>query len=363
MNMREERALEMITNGKNPKAVTEDTFIVPSQTSKKKYIVTKRTEWKCNCPDFTYRHEICKHIYSIQLWEKLKGKLDTNEDIEITKKQACIYCGSENIIKRGIRKTSFGEKQRYSCKVCKRRFVLDPIQKIKGNGKIITVVMDLHFKGMSLRQIEDHLKQFYGIEIAHNTILGWIKRFTKILNDYTDTLKADTSGEWNIDETVQFFQKHGHWVWNIMDKNTKFLLGSRMTKFRLAFKDNKAFTNAKMRTKEDPEIVKTDGFKGYPLMIKENFPEAKHIANCGISKKKHNSEIERLNGSQKDRTKSMRGFDSMKGGQEFHDGWRIYYNFVRPHQALHGLTPAQVSGIDLKLKQNKWLSLLEMALE
>lgn len=192
--------------------------------------------------------------------------------------------------------------------------------------------------------------------------LGWIKRFTKILNDYTDNLKVEGSGEWGIDETVQFFQKHGHWTWNIMDKNTKFLLGSHITKFRSAHKNNKAFRNAKKRTKEDPDVIKTDGFRGYPMLIRKNFPNTKHIFNCGISKTKHNSEIERLNGSQKDRTKNMRGFDGMEGAQIFHDGWRNYYNFIRPHQSLMGLTPAQMSGINLKLGQNKWLSLLLKAL-
>lgn len=364
MNPREERAFEMIVEGKQPVTINKETFIVPSQTSKKKYVVTKKTGWKCNCPDFTHRHNICKHIYSIELWQKLRNKMEDVEEVEIDikQKQLCPYCKSEELIKRGIRKTSFGEKQRFSCKSCHKRFVLDPIQKIKGDGKLITVVMDLHFKGMSFRQIKDHLNQFYGVNIAHNTIMSWVKKFAKIIDDYTENLKVEGSGEWNIDETVQFFQKHDYWVWNIMDKNTKFLLGSHLTRFRLAFLNNKAFKKAKNVTKEDPDVIRTDGFRGYPMLIRENFPNAEHISKCGIDKKKHNSEIERLNGSQKDRTKNMRGFNSMKGGQEFHDGWRTYYNFVRPHQTLQGLTPSQLSGLNLKLGQNKWLGLLEKAL-
>ena len=31
------------------------------------------------------------------------------------------------------------------------------------------------------------------------------------------------------------------------------------------------------------------------------------------------------------------------------DGFRIYYNFIRPHQSLNGKTPAQEANIDLKL--------------
>ncbi|MGQ9718243.1 MAG: hypothetical protein ACUVWK_00075 [Nitrososphaerales archaeon] len=31
------------------------------------------------------------------------------------------------------------------------------------------------------------------------------------------------------------------------------------------------------------------------------------------------------------------------------EGFDIYYNFIRPHQALKGLTPAEVAGIDFTI--------------
>jgi len=45
------------------------------------------------------------------------------------------------------------------------------------------------------------------------------------------------------------------------------------------------------------------------------------------------------------------------------DDFRIYYNFIRPHQALNGKTPAEVANLDLNLGQNKWLSLIKQAVE
>jgi hypothetical protein len=42
------------------------------------------------------------------------------------------------------------------------------------------------------------------------------------------------------------------------------------------------------------------------------------------------------------------------------DGLRIYYNFIRPHMALDGKTPAEASGITVKGK-NKWLTLIQNA--
>jgi len=43
------------------------------------------------------------------------------------------------------------------------------------------------------------------------------------------------------------------------------------------------------------------------------------------------------------------------------EGFRAYYNFIRPHQALNGKTPAEEAGIDLNLKENKWFSLIRKA--
>ena len=45
------------------------------------------------------------------------------------------------------------------------------------------------------------------------------------------------------------------------------------------------------------------------------------------------------------------------------DGYRIYYNFVRPHMALEGKTPAEVSGLDLGLEGDRWLSLIMQSAE
>jgi len=40
---------------------------------------------------------------------------------------------------------------------------------------------------------------------------------------------------------------------------------------------------------------------------------------------------------------------------------RVAYNFIRPHTALNGKTPAETAGIDLQLEDNRWKSLIEQA--
>jgi len=43
------------------------------------------------------------------------------------------------------------------------------------------------------------------------------------------------------------------------------------------------------------------------------------------------------------------------------EGQRIHYNFVKPHEALEGQTPAEVAGIGVQ-EGNEWLALLKASI-
>jgi putative transposase len=62
-----------------------------------------------------------------------------------------------------------------------------------------------------------------------------------------------------------------------------------------------------------------------------------------------------LNGTLRERVKVQRGWKSKKSA--IAEGQRIGYNFVKPHMALDGKTPAQSAGLDIK----GWKQLLEKA--
>lgn len=54
----------------------------------------------------------------------------------------------------------------------------------------------------------------------------------------------------------------------------------------------------------------------------------------------------------------MGGLDNDESAQRMMEANRIYYNYLRPHQALNGKTPAEKAGIDLQLEQNRWENLI-----
>ncbi|MBU4255813.1 MAG: transposase [Candidatus Thermoplasmatota archaeon] len=58
---------------------------------------------------------------------------------------------------------------------------------------------------------------------------------------------------------------------------------------------------------------------------------------------------------------SFRRYCNGNDANEFANAIRIYYNYLRPHQALNGLTPSQVAGIPINLSDNRWLKMIELA--
>jgi len=65
-----------------------------------------------------------------------------------------------------------------------------------------------------------------------------------------------------------------------------------------------------------------------------------------------------MNGEIRDREKVMRGLK--KGDTPILTGYQIYHNYIRPHEALEGKTPAEVAGIEVK-GRDKWLTLIQNA--
>lgn len=58
----------------------------------------------------------------------------------------------------------------------------------------------------------------------------------------------------------------------------------------------------------------------------------------------------------RERMKVQRGWKTEK--TPLAEGNRLQCNFVKPHMALEGKTPAQVAGIKIE-RNNKWLTLLD----
>ncbi len=90
----------------------------------------------------------------------------------------------------------------------------------------------------------------------------------------------------------------------------------------------------------------TDGCHSYSRSVQKELPKTTHVRLKSIRDKRiNNNNIERLNGTIRDRIKTMRGLSDKENAGLMTNALINYYNFIGPHSAI-GTTPFLKSGIN-----------------
>lgn len=379
LDQRPQKALQIAQTTGQITLVSENAFRVKSQSGQGSYLVAKAgNNWVCECKDFAVRQTPCKHIFACSFLPNLKAeaKPEAKLPVDAEPVDTCPFCQSHLVIKRGWLTKKASKVQRFECKACRKTFVPNlGFRRMRNEPRAITAALDAYFRGMSLRDVSDHLKQFYGVKVNPTTVLRWVEKYTKVISEYVNTLSPQLSETWHADEVFQQM-RGGHrveakaggeytiaYLWNIMDRRTRFLLTSKLSRRRDVGGAARAFQEAAKNAKgSEPERVFTDGLKAYSegITFADFSKDPEHVARVGIGKPHAtNNRVERMNGSQRQRFKVQRGWKSMQ--TSIPEGNRIFYNFVRPHMALNGQTPAQAARIDASLEGNRWMRLIKAA--
>ena len=85
------------------------------------------------------------------------------------------------------------------------------------------------------------------------------------------------------------------------------------------------------------------------------------MRNAGIVKKNNNNMVERLHNTVREREKVMRGMQNNDTAKILMDGFRNYYNILRPHMGIDNSTPAEKAGLNLELGRNKIQNLIKQS--
>jgi transposase-like protein len=377
ISTREMKALTIVGQNDQIKRINAVTYKVKSQNSDFWYDVKHPYKsdgnWTCTCPDHEFRKVECKHIKSVLISKELRKIVPNSEVNEIETEQEIICkCGSLDVIKTGIRHNKSGDIQRFKCKSCNAKWSDNlGFAKNKVSSKIITASLDLYFKGVALRKIKEHVKFFYGVNVSHVGILGWIRKFEKVVTPFVDSLvPKEMSGVYHIDEMAVHVRKeqtdkgHYQWLWNMMDNTTRFWISSKVSQKREVSDARAVFQDAKSKTPKPIAIIH-DGLHSYNEAFEKEYhtmasPRTRNIRSVSVRHKGLNQKVERLNGVFRDREKVMRGMDHKESAQKTIDAFRIHYNFVREHSSIKK-TPAEQAGIKLDLGQNKIENLIKMA--
>ena len=292
------RGYAIIAKGDEPRRISEGVYEVRSQSGSGSYRLTKHnTGWECECPDYVNRHEEvgdCKHVNALRLWLKAKEETERTDIFEAPKTalsfEHCRFCNSVDLLRWGYRKTRQGKKPRFKCRTCGKRFVVDEVfLKSRFDPKIVTLCLDMYYKGASFRKITQHVAQFYGMKVTHVSILKWVRKFSELIDHYVTGLTPQLSGVWNCDEMKTKMAheepingERFYWLWNALDNQSRYLVASHLTRGP-THKDARAFFEvAKKQSKKDPRVLFTDGLDSYRGEYKPIKEAPAHIANVGI---------------------------------------------------------------------------------
>lgn len=259
----------------------------------------------------------------------------------------CKWCGAKDIKKYGTRK----DVQEYICLKCRRKFIdKDAPYKKQTDIELIGTSISSYYDGLSFADVARHLAES-GHPVNESTVYRWVMFYAQKAIRSLESYRPRVSNTWIADETVIKFNTRLHWLWDIIDHDTRFLLATYMTPNRGTKEAQILMELAAKRAGKSPKRVVTDKLAGYLDGIELAFgADTQHVQGSPFKIDNDNNIIERFQGTIKDRTKVVRGFKTVPTARLILDGFLIHYNFFRPHLSLKGKTPAEVAGIKLPFK-------------
>jgi transposase-like protein len=298
--------------------------------------------------------------------EQLNRFLWKSKQVEYKRLSVCPYCKSEKIIKKGTRTTEKrGKIQRYFCKDCKKKFVLnDGFYRMRFVDKMITSVLDLYYRGMSLRKIKEHLQVYYEYFCSHMTILRWIRKYAKMIGNFVDKIKVNNSNCITFDEVEYKTKKQKSFFIGVMDIESRFIVSSEYSLDRELGTFINILSKAKRNSINPTLNFYTDGLAVYRNALKRVYNYKHHAKKFNhriirSQDKAFNWKIERFNNTIRERTKVMRQFKELWSARLIMKGFEIFYNFCRKHTGINKYPYELVT--DLKLGKNKWLDLINLS--
>jgi putative transposase len=359
---REQRGMRIAQEENQIKRIDEDSYTVKSQSNDHAYKVFKVSgEWFCECPDHIYRHVKCKHIFAVEFSVSLRETVRRIEPIENLTE--CIFCGSSNIVKDGVRKNKAGTIQKFYCRDCNHYFTFNiGFERMRHNPQAVTSAMQLYFSGESLRNTMKSLR-LLGVQVSHQTVYKWIQKYVSLMKAYVDKMMPNVSDTWRADELYVKIKGDMKYLFALMDDETRFWIAQEVAETKFKHDARKLFEMGEQLMGKKPATLITDGLLIYHDAYKRAFwtrkgPRTKHIRHVAFRGDRNNNKMERFNGEIRDREKTMRGLKTKDTA--ILKGYQIFHNYIRPHEALEGKTPSEACGIKIEGK-NKWLTLIQNA--
>ena len=225
----------------------------------------------------------------------------------------------------------------------------------------IGAAVDMYFDGLSYRRAAENVGTYFHRPTTAVTVYRWVQRYSRAASEVAKDTKVTTGDEWVADELAVHVGGRQMWLFNVMDADSRFVLAAYLTEHRTARAAATAMALARQRSENAPQRIRTDGLRSYATGIKRAFPShpVKHVVSQGIRAQINNNLSERLQGTLRDRDKTLRGLDHRRSGQTYIDGLVLHYNYFRPHGGLDGKRPAEAAGAEIPFRTWEDVATLE----
>jgi putative transposase len=363
--LRQERGRAIAHTQNQIRRIDASLYVVKSQSNNGEYCVSKGADgWTCECPDHVYRHLMCKHIFAVEFSVSLRVQVAVKRIEPLENLTECVFCGSSNIVKDGVRHNKYGDIQVFYCKKCLHYSTFNiGFEKMKHNPQAITSAMQLYFSGESLRNTMKSLK-LLGVEVSHQTVYNWIRKYVGLMKEYVEKIVPNVSDTWRADELYVKIKGDMKYLFALMDDETRFWIAQEVAESKYKHDARRLFQLGVKATGKKPMTIITDGLPAYHDAYKKEFwtlkkvTRTEHVNAIKLSGNMNNNKMERFNGEIRDREKTMRGLK--KNDTPILSGYQIFHNYIREHEGLDGKTPAEACGIKIEGK-NKWKTLIQNA--
>jgi transposase-like protein len=184
------------------------------------------------------------------------------------------------------------------------------------------------------------------------------------MQKYLDKITPQVSPVWRADELYVKIKGNMKYLFAMMDDETRFWIAQEVADTKYTHDARHLFSLAKAVAGKRPKLLITDGLPAYHQAYMKEYQTnsiattTHHIRKITLTGEQNNNKMERLNGE-------IRMIERPKRGLKREDtpiltGYQIYHNYIRPHEALDGRTPADECGIKVEGK-DKWLTLIQNA--
>lgn len=212
--------------------------------------------------------------------------------------------------------------------------------------------VDMYFDCHSYRKVAGNMEQYFGRKTDTASVYNWVRELTGKAEEVLRPMPVNTGKTWVADEIVVNVGGKNYWLFNVMDSEGRFLLAAYLSLDRNLRAATTALSPARERSATHPDEIKTDGLASYRRALPRAFPTrvVKHTVSRGIRAEINNNLSERLQGTIRDRDKTLRGLKKRDTGQAYIDGLVLHYNYFRPHESLNNRRPAEAVGAEMPFK-------------